>query len=91
MMDGTGGLGRAGGATGRRGWRGPVSCSLSERNVRGMGWPWVVGGLRPQRLGGGGVRGGHFERAWMDVGGGGASVGEKECVRFFLWYVCMRT
>lgn len=21
---------------------GPVSCSLPERNVRGMGWPWVV-------------------------------------------------
>lgn len=32
---------------GLQGWRGPVSCSLSERNVRGMGWPWVVGGLWP--------------------------------------------
>lgn len=25
---------------------GPVSCSLSERNVRGMGRPWVGGGTR---------------------------------------------
>lgn len=22
-----------------------MSCSLSEGNVRGMGWPWVVGGF----------------------------------------------
>ncbi|TNN87885.1 hypothetical protein EYF80_001849 [Liparis tanakae] len=27
---------------GLQGWRGPVSCSLSERNVRGMGRPWVT-------------------------------------------------
>lgn len=49
-----------------------MSCSLSERNVRGMGWPWVVGGLRS----GGGVwflncvcvfR---FEGVWMEMGGG---------------------
>lgn len=52
-----------------------MSCSLSERNVRGMGWPWVVGGLR-SRGGGGGVwflncvcvfR---FEGVWMEMGGG---------------------
>ena len=48
-----GGTDELGGPTGtKEDGGGLVSCSLSERNVRGMGRPWVGGGLD---LGGGTV------------------------------------
>lgn len=50
-----------------------MSCCLSERNVRGMGWPRVVGGLGPGEGGGGYsfcvVCLFHFEGVWMEMGG----------------------
>ena len=70
-----GGTDELGGPTGtKEDGGGPVSCSLSERNVRGMGRPWVGGGLD---LGGGTV----FilcvqECGWKCRGRGGASLGE---------------
>lgn len=38
-----------------------MSCSLSEGNVRGMGWPWVVGGFGSS-LGCGGSWGGRVSK-----------------------------
>lgn len=45
-----------------------MSCSMSKRNVRGMAWPWVVGGLR-QAVGDWFLCVFHFEGVWMEMGG----------------------